>query len=204
MVRVLFPEFFQNAGSLELFRQARVIRRGITDTQHRESVKGLHFKIVRIRVAELAHRFFVGHYPVARSDWTVARLSNRRCGRTVRGVVIDIERRDESALAIRADVHRHRLFNGCFACAHFVRSGRRPDWMPPRHGDSPLRHRAFRIAFGDGGKDTSRLFVEKRVEQRHATSKVRLDVRRACYWKGYLADASQIARFGSGRGFDVG
>jgi hypothetical protein len=39
------------------------------------------------------------------------------------------------------------------------------------------------------------------VEQRHATSEIRLDVRRARYREGHLSDAAQIARFGSGRGF---
>ena len=50
--------------------------------------------------------------------------------------------------------------------------------MPPCHGDSPLRHRAFRVALGYGSKNASRLFIEKRVEQCHATSEIRLDVRR--------------------------
>src|SRR5439155_487279 len=112
---------------------------------------------------------------------------------------ISVQRSNESALAIRAGVHRHRLLNGCFACAHFVRSGRRPDWMPPRHGDSPLRHRAFRVALGHRSKNASSLFVEKRVKQCYATSEIGLDLRRARYWERDFPDAPQIARFGSGR-----
>ena len=75
--------------------------------------------------------------------------------------------------------------------------------MPPRHGDSPLGHRAFRIALGHRSKNAPRLFVEERVEQRHATSEIRLDVRRARYRERDFPDAAQIARFGSGCGFDV-
>src|SRR5437870_2636026 len=75
--------------------------------------------------------------------------------------------------------------------------------MPPRHGDSPLRHRALRIAFGDGGKNASRFFIEKRMEQGHAASEIGLDVRRARDRKGYFSNAAQVAWFGSGRGFNV-
>ncbi len=203
MVSVLFPEFFQYACSLNLLRQARVVRRGVTSSQHRERIEGLHFEIVRMLITELAHCFFIGDNPIARSDGSVTRLSNRSCARAVRRVVIGVECSNESALAIRAGVHRHRLFNGCFACAHFVRSGRRPDWMPPRHGDSPLRHRAFRVAFGHRSKNASSLFVEKRVKQCYATSEIRLDLRRARYWEGNFPDAAQIARFGRGRTFGV-
>ncbi len=72
--------------------------------------------------------------------------------------------------------------------------------MPPSHGDSPLSHCAFRVAFGHRSKNASRLFVEKRVEQCHATSEIRLDVRRARYRERHFSDPAQIARFGSVRG----
>ena len=98
--------------------------------------------------------------------------------------------------------------------------------MPPGHGDSPLGHCTFRIAFGYCRKNASRLFVEKRVEQRYATSEIRLDVSRrgearsgrtlnggiaariadrgrARYRERDFPDAAQIARFGSGRAFGV-
>jgi hypothetical protein len=75
--------------------------------------------------------------------------------------------------------------------------------MPPRHRDSPLRHRAFGIALGHRSKNAPRFFVEKRVKQRDATSEIRLDVRGARYREGHLSDAAQIARFGSGHGVDV-
>src|SRR5258707_10795821 len=104
---------------------------------------------------------------------------------------------------MRAGVERHRLFNGSFTRTHFIRGRRRPDRMPPGHGDSPLRHRAFRIALRHRSKNASRLFVEKRVKQRYATGEIRLDVRRARYREGHLADTAQIARFRSGRGFGV-
>src|SRR5207248_6308588 len=99
MVCVLFPELFQDRGCLTLFRQTCVVRRGITDRQDRERVEGLHFEIVRILVAELAHRLFVGKHPIARSDWSVTRLSNGASARTTRCVVIGIKRGDESPFA---------------------------------------------------------------------------------------------------------
>ena len=75
--------------------------------------------------------------------------------------------------------------------------------MPPCHRDSPLGHCAFRVALGHRSKNASRLFVEKRVKQRYATSEIRLDVRRARYRERDFPDAAQIARFGSGCAFDV-
>src|ERR1700730_6264219 len=47
MVWVLFPQLFQNGGCLQLLRQTGVARRGITDSQNRKSVAGLHFKNVK-------------------------------------------------------------------------------------------------------------------------------------------------------------
>ncbi len=97
MVSVLFPEFFQYACSLNLLRQARVVRRGVTSSQHRERIEGLHFEIVRMLITELAHCFFVGDHPIARSNGPVARLSNRSCTRAVRRIVISVQRSNESA-----------------------------------------------------------------------------------------------------------
>src|SRR5439155_9666146 len=125
------------------------------------SVEGLGFEIVRILVAGLAHRSFVGNHPIARSDWPMTRLSNRTRCRTVRRIVIDVERRNEPSLAVCPGIHRHCFFNGSFARAHFLRSGWRPNRMPPRHGDSPLSHRTFRVLLGHRRENTSRLFVEE-------------------------------------------
>ena len=58
MISVLFPELFQDGGRLKLFRQARVVRRGVTNSQHRERVESLHFEIVRILVAQLTALLF--------------------------------------------------------------------------------------------------------------------------------------------------
>src|SRR5439155_1874284 len=102
MVWVLFPQLFQNGGCLQLLRQPRVTRRGVTDTQNCKGVEGLHFKIVRKLVSQVAHGFFVGDHPIARSDWSVTRLPNRACRRIVRRIVINIQRRYESSLAVRA------------------------------------------------------------------------------------------------------
>jgi len=57
MVCILFPQLFEGSGCLELLRQARVIGRGITDSEDREGVEGLDLEIVRILVAQLVHRF---------------------------------------------------------------------------------------------------------------------------------------------------
>src|SRR6266436_6801387 len=102
MIWVLFPQLFQDRSCLKLFRQTRVIGRGVTFSENRESVEGLRFEILRILVAELVHRFFVCDHPVAQSDWSMTRLPNRICARTVRRIVLNIERGNESALAIRA------------------------------------------------------------------------------------------------------
>src|SRR6266581_1454741 len=65
----------------------------------------LGFEVVRMFVAELAHRFFVSDHPIARSDRPMTRLPDRTCTRTFWGIVVNIERCDESSLAIRAGVH---------------------------------------------------------------------------------------------------
>ena len=161
MVCVLFPQLFEDGGCLELLRQTRVIRRGVTDTQDCEGVEGLDLEIVRILVAQLVHRFFVRDHTVTRSDWSMTRLPNRACARAVRRIIIHIERLDESSLSVRSGIHRHCFFNCRFTCAHLIGSGRRPNWMPPSHGDSPLSHRAFRVALRHRSENTSRLFVEK-------------------------------------------
>src|SRR5262245_34191306 len=75
--------------------------------------------------------------------------------------------------------------------------------MPPRHCDSPLRHRAFRVAFGHRGENASRLFIEKRMKQRYSTSEVSLDARCARYREGDFPDAAQIARFRNRRGIEM-
>ena len=48
MIWVLFPQLFQDRSCLKLLRQGRVIGRGITDCQNRESVEGLRFEIIRV------------------------------------------------------------------------------------------------------------------------------------------------------------
>src|SRR5581483_3873159 len=82
MIGVVFPKFFEDGGCLELFRQACVVGRRVAYRQNRESVERLGFEIVRILVAKLMHRFFVGNDTVARSDRTMTRLPNRACART--------------------------------------------------------------------------------------------------------------------------
>ena len=166
MIAVCRPQFFQNRGRLQLVRQSRVSRRGIPNGQDRQRVEDARFKIVGIAVVQFAHRFFVRDHAIARSHWTVAGLSGRGGGRPIRRVVIGVESRNETPFAIGSGLHCHCLGHGCLAGAHFVRPGRGPDRVPPRHGDSPLCHRAVGILLGDGGEDPARLFVEKRMQQR--------------------------------------
>src|SRR5262249_18315070 len=161
MVWVFFPQLFQDRTCLKLFRQACVVRRGVTGSQDCERVEGLEFKIVRILVAELMHCFFVSNDTVAWSDWSVTRLSDGACARTVRRIVINIERRDEAFLAVRSGVHRHCFFNSSFASAHLIGSRWCPNRMPPCHGDSPRSHRALGVAFSYRSENAPRLFVEK-------------------------------------------
>ena len=161
VIWVLFPKLFEDGGCLELFRQARVVRCRVAYSQDRETVERLGFEIVRILVAELTHRVFVSHDAVARSDWAMTRLSNSTSVRTIRRIVISVECRDESSLSIGSSVHRPCFFNGRLARTHLVRSRWCPNRMPPRHGDSPLRHGAFGIALGHRCENASRLFVEK-------------------------------------------
>ncbi|PYL39427.1 MAG: hypothetical protein DMF36_05515 [Verrucomicrobia bacterium] len=124
-------------------------RHGITCGQDREGVEGLDFELVRILVAQLMHRFFVSDHTIAWSNWSMTRLSNRACVRTLPRIVINVECRYESSLSIRSGVQCHCFFNSRFAGAHLVRPRRRPNRMPPCHGDSPLSHRAFGVALGD-------------------------------------------------------
>src|SRR5438874_1026009 len=91
MVWILFPELFQNGRSLKLLGQTGVTRCGITDSQDRETVKGLHFEVLRIFVAKLPHRRFVGNDAVARPHWSMTRLANCTCARTLRRVVVNVE-----------------------------------------------------------------------------------------------------------------
>src|SRR4030095_9307107 len=119
-------------------------------------------------------RFFVSDYAVARSDWSMTRLSNCTCARTVRRVVVSTVCCDEPSLAVRSGIHRLVFFNGRLAGAHLVGSGRCPDWMPPSHRDSPLSHRAFWVALRHRGKNASRLFVEKRMQHRYTAGEFRL------------------------------
>src|SRR5438874_8380450 len=161
MIGVLFPELFQDGSCLKLFRQTSVVERGITNSEYREGMEGLHFEIVRILVAQLAHRFFVRDHTIAWSDWPMTRLPDGSSGSSVGDVVINIQRPDKSALALRAGIHCHRFFNSRFARAHFIRSGWRPDRMPPSHGDSPLRHCAFRVAFDHRCENASCLLVKE-------------------------------------------
>src|SRR5438034_5512402 len=108
----------------------------------------LHFEIVRMLVAQLAHRGFVGDHTIAWSNWPMTRLPDGSCGSSVGAVVINIQRPDKFALALRAGIHCLRFFNSRFARAHFIRTRSPPDRMPPSHGDSPLCHCAFRVAIG--------------------------------------------------------
>src|SRR5205814_4555451 len=133
-----------------------------TRGQYREGVKRLRFEIIGIPLRKLTHRFFISDYPIARPYWSMTGLSNRARVGAVRGIVVDIERLDESSLALRATGHSHCLLDCCLACRHFVRSWRRPNRMPPRHGDSPLRHGTVWILLGDGSKNSPGLFVEER------------------------------------------
>src|SRR5207245_4665169 len=132
------------------------------------------FEIVRILLVKLAHRFFISDYPIARPYGPMTGLSNRARVGTVRRIVVDIERLDESSLALRASGHPHGLLDCCLAGTHFVGSWRRPDRMPPRHGDPPISHGAFRILLGDRSENPARLFIEERVQQGDAANEFRL------------------------------
>src|SRR5436305_13108126 len=101
MIWILFPELFQNRRRLKLLGQTGVTRRGITDTEDRESVKGLHFEVVRIFIAEFPHCRFVRNDAVARPHWSMTRLTNCTCARTLWRVAVNVERGHESPLPIR-------------------------------------------------------------------------------------------------------
>src|SRR5207247_7779637 len=111
----------KEGGCLEMSRQSRVMTHGITCSQDRESVESLDFEIVRILVAQLVHRFFVSDHTIAWSNWSMTRLTDRASVRTVRRIVINIERCDESSLSIRSCIQCHCFFNSRFAGAHLVR-----------------------------------------------------------------------------------
>ena len=201
MLGIFLPQLFQNSSRLELVRQRRVGRRRVANRQNRQGVKGLRFNIVRIIIVKFAHRFFIRDHAIARSDRPMAGLSDLTRGGAVRRVVVGIQRRDKLPLAIGAAGHCHGFIRRRFARAHFVGSRRRPDRMPPRHGDSPLRHGAGRILLGDVGENAARLLIKKRVQQRDATNEFRLRGRRARYRKINCPGCAQIARFRDNGGF---
>ncbi len=103
----------------------------------------------------------------------MTRLPDLTRGGTVRCVVVGIQRCDKAPLAIGASLHCHGLIRCRLAGAHFVGSRRRPDRMPPRHGDSPLRHGTRWILCGDVGENPARLLIKERVQQRDATNEFR-------------------------------
>src|SRR5205814_9399257 len=125
------------------------------------------------------------------------------CGRTIRRIVIDIERSNESPFAIRTGGHSHGLRDRCLARAHFIGSRRCPDRMPPRHCDAPLSHGAFWVLLGHGSENASRLFVEELMQQPYATSEFRLDNRFARYWEVHFPVCAQMTRFRYGRALDA-
>ena len=88
-------------------------------------------------------------------------LSDFARGRFVWSVVVGIQRRDKYPLAIGAAGHCHRLIRRPLAGAHFVGSRRRPDWMPPGHCDSPLRHGTRWILLGNLRENPARLLIKE-------------------------------------------
>src|SRR5437016_10480500 len=130
MVAVFLPQLFQESSGLKLLGQSRVSRACITRGQYREGVKGLRFEIVGILLGKLAHRFFISDYSIACSYWPMTRLSNRARVGAVRGIVVDIERPNESSLALRDSGHSHGLLDCCLAGTHFLGSRRCPARMP--------------------------------------------------------------------------
>src|SRR5207245_2056197 len=161
------------------------------------------FEIVRILLVKLAHRFFISDYPIARPYGPMTGLSNRARVGTIRCVVVDIERLDESSLALRASGHPHGLLDYCLAGTHFVGSWRRPDRMPPCHGDSPLRHSTVWILLCYGSENSPGLFIDERVQQRHAANEFRSHDRCARYGEIHCPGRTQIAWFGDSCGFGV-
>jgi hypothetical protein len=125
----------------------------------------------------------------------MAGLSDLARGRTVRRVVVGIYRRDKLPLAVGAGGHCHRLSRCSFSGAHFVGSRRCPDWMPPRHCDSPLRHGTRWILLGDVGENPACLLIKKRVQQRDAADEFGPDGRDARHRKIDCPGGAQIARF---------
>ena len=200
MLGIFLPQLFEDASGLKLIGQRRVGGVGIAHRQHRQRIKGLRFKIVGISIVKFAHCFFIRDHAIARPDWPMTRLPDLARRGTVRRAVVGIQRCDKLPLTIGAGLHRHRLVRCCLAGAHFVGSRRRPDRMPPRHGDSPLRHGTRRILGGDVGENPARLFIKKRVQQRHAASEFRLHSRRARHRKIHRPGCAQIARFRDSRG----
>src|SRR5437667_10367113 len=96
-------------------------------------MEGLHFEIVRILVAQLAHRGFVGDHTIAWSNWPMTRLPDGSCRSSVGAVVINIQRPDKFALALRARIHCLRFFISPFARDQFNRTRWRPDRARPTH-----------------------------------------------------------------------
>ena len=73
-------------------------------------------------LGEPAHRSFISDYPIACSYRPMTGLSNRAPLGAIRAIVVDIERLDESSLALRAHGHSHGFFDCCLAGTHFVGS----------------------------------------------------------------------------------
>jgi hypothetical protein len=130
-------------------------------------------------------------------------LSNRARVGAVRAIVVDIECLDESSLALRASGHCHGLLDCCLTGTHFVGSWRHPDRMPPRHGDSPLRHRTVWIPCRDRGENPPRLFIKERVQQGDAANEFRSRGRCARYGEIHCPGRTQIAWFRDSCGFGV-
>ena len=94
--------FRESSAACSWLRQRRVGRRGVTNGQHRQGVKGLRFKIVGITLRQVRASLFHKRSRDRAGPPDHGRTVRPRPRGPVRRVVVGIERRDELPLAISA------------------------------------------------------------------------------------------------------
>jgi hypothetical protein len=192
MVRVLPIEALQDLGGPPLVLEGLVRRR--RRAQEGQRVEGPDLHLLGMPAEQRFHRLLVGQGArgmVAPAGGAVAGLADRARGRRRGRRIEGVESGDVALLDRRPAADRLGLGDGRAAGGHLLGGGRRPDRMPPRHRDPPVRHGALRVARGHALEAAPRLVVEERMEQRGGVAQLLLHGRRT---RGLQVDGAHLAQ----------
>jgi hypothetical protein len=165
MIGLSGEELLKNCGGLFAVGEALVVVR--LGGEQRERVERGGLVIVGIGLVDLLHRVGIGF----------------SAGGVVELLRVGVERYDGGDVGLLA---RGGLLGQLPGRVHFVQPARNdlgirlvPQLMPDAHGDSPMRHGAVRIVFGDLHEFLFGFLVPERVQQCDAVGEGLLHGRRA-------------------------